>query len=232
MKNRKTGNTAKSATAERKNQDKHEVDSFGNKLLNFCKVHNLQIVNGRVGKDCGVGKYTTKNNSVLDYMLAPPTIFDELKDFDVLEFNPILSDVHCPIVFNLPSKIKDSKPLCNTKLMQKTKWEGSKNGVFVENLNNEDIETLDNLLLSFDGSENPNPKIELFVKQTSEILCKAKEKTFQPKIIRSFHTKKKAWYDQALKRAKNKFHSARKQKNRNNIRKSGKIYKSLLNSKF
>ena len=35
-----------------------------------------------------------------------------------------------------------------------------------------------------------------------------------------------------MTRAKNKFHSARKQKNRANIRKTSKKYKSLLNSKF
>ena len=43
-----------------KNQDGHDVDLFGHKLLNSCKVHNLQIVNGRVGKDEGLEKCTTK----------------------------------------------------------------------------------------------------------------------------------------------------------------------------
>ena len=116
----------KLVSTARKNKGKHAVDSAGNKLLNLCKVHNLQIVNGRVGKDKGLGKYTTKNDSVLDYMLAPPALFNEIYDFEILEFNPILSDVHCPIVFNTPSEIKDSKPLCNAILVQKIKWEGSK----------------------------------------------------------------------------------------------------------
>ena len=47
---------------------------------------------------------------------------------------------------------------------------GVKNSVFVDNISNEDVETLDNLLLNFDCSKNPNPEIEFFVKQTNEIL--------------------------------------------------------------
>ena len=64
----------------RKNQDTHEADLFGLKLLNMCKTHNLQILNGRVGKDEGVGKYTTKNESVIDYAIAPPDLFVERKN--------------------------------------------------------------------------------------------------------------------------------------------------------
>ena len=72
-------------------QDTHEIDIFGHKLLNLCKVSNVQIVNGRLGNDANLGKYTTRNLSVIDYTIATPDLFEELKDFDVLDFNPILS---------------------------------------------------------------------------------------------------------------------------------------------
>ena len=56
----------------RHNQDNHVVDEYGLKLLHFCKVQNLYIVNGRVGRDKNVGKFTTKNETVIDYCLTSP----------------------------------------------------------------------------------------------------------------------------------------------------------------
>ena len=69
-------------------------------------------------------------------------------------------------------------------------------------------------------------------KKTNDILEKAKFKTFQPKTFVPLKTNSKSWYDKDLTTAKNKFHSARKQKKRENIRKTRKNYKSLLTSKF
>ena len=94
---------------KRATQDAHDVDSFGHKLLNMCKVVNLQIANGRIRKDGGVGKHTTIHNSVIDYVVATPELFAEIKDFEIMEYNPILSDVHCPIVFYLLSRTGDTK---------------------------------------------------------------------------------------------------------------------------
>ena len=34
---------------EHKNQDKHELDLFGQEPISLCKISNLQIVNGRLG---------------------------------------------------------------------------------------------------------------------------------------------------------------------------------------
>ena len=217
----------------RKNQDLHEADQFGHKLLNLCKIHNLQILNGRVGKDEGVGKYTTKNNSVIDYVLAPPDLFVEIKDFEIQDFNPLMSDVHCPIIFSLLSKTKNNISSITNKAIKKIKWDVSKNSDFVENIDSGELENLHTMLQNFSPSGNSeNSEIELFVNLTNEILCKAREKTFETKTVVYPLTKKKAWYDKVLTRAKNKFHSARKQKNRKNIRTTSKIYKSLLNSKF
>ena len=174
-----------------------------------------------------------KNESVIDYMIAPPELFEEVKDFQISDFNPLFSDVHCAISFGILSKTKPIPLLKNHEIMSKIKWENAKNSVFVENIDNVLLEKLENLLDNFSpAGDQTNANIELFVKQTNDILIKAKEKTFEPKIIKTFHGTKKSWYDQTLTRAKNKFHSARKQKNRANIRKTSKKYKSLLKSKF
>ena len=107
-----------------------------------------------------------------------------------------------------------------------------KNPDFLENIDDREIENL-NILDNFEPAKSTNEtQIDLFVKITTDILNEAKEKTFQPKIQKSFSKKNKSWYDRELTTAKNKFHAARKQKNRVNIRKSSKLYKSLLKSKF
>ena len=85
----------------------------------MCKTHSLQILNGRVGKDDGVGKYTTRNESVIDYAIAPPDLFVEIKEFEILDFNPLMSDVHCPIIFSLLAKPKKETPLVAKNLVKK-----------------------------------------------------------------------------------------------------------------
>ena len=124
-------------------------------------------------------------------MLAPPALFNEIYDFEILEFNPILSDVHCPIVFNTPSKIKDSKPLCNAILVQKIKWEGSKNSVFVDNISNEDVETLDNLLLNFDCSKIQILKLNFLLNKPMKFYEKPKKKLLNLKLFDFFKQKRK-----------------------------------------
>ena len=124
-------------------------------------------------------------------MLAPPALFNEIYDFEILEFNPILSDVHCPIVFNTPSKIKDSKPLCNAILVQKIKWEGSKNSVFVDNISNEDVETLDNLLLNFDCSKIQILKLNFLLNKPMKFYAKPKKKLSNLKLFDFFKQKRK-----------------------------------------
>ena len=75
------------------------------------------------------------------------------------------------------------------------------------------------------------PMLIFSLKKTNDILEKAKLKTFQPKSFVPSNSSTKSWYDKELTAAKNKFHSARKQKNPQNIRKTSKNYKALLISK-
>ena len=60
----------------RVSQDK-VVNEHGNYLLNFCKASGLRIINGRIGNDGGIGKFTcvTENGcSVVDYVLCRPEL--------------------------------------------------------------------------------------------------------------------------------------------------------------
>ena len=82
-------------------QDRGHVNNNGLLLLDFCKQTGLRIMNGRLGKDTGVGQYTfegSRDSSVVDYILASQPLFKFAKEFEVHEPN-ILSD-HCLISCN------------------------------------------------------------------------------------------------------------------------------------
>ena len=67
----------------RVSQDKilNENDTY---LLDFCKLTGMRIMNGRIGEDAVVGKYTcVKENgcSVVDYVLCRPDMMPYFNTF-------------------------------------------------------------------------------------------------------------------------------------------------------
>ena len=49
-------------------------NTFGNLLLNFCKGNSMFIVNGRVGNNKNIGRFTCRNASVVDYCITSPKL--------------------------------------------------------------------------------------------------------------------------------------------------------------
>ena len=80
------------------------MNLYSQKILDFCKTQDLLIVNGRIDKDKNIGEYTNRNCSVVDYCLASPSLFTQFDRFEVQEFNPVISDVHCTINFGIETK--------------------------------------------------------------------------------------------------------------------------------
>ena len=89
--------------SERANEDL-AVNGNGRRLLNLCRENNLAIVNGRMAGD-QKGAYTCYNRnggkSAVDYALVTPDLLPQIHDFRVQEYNPMLSDTHCPITMSL-----------------------------------------------------------------------------------------------------------------------------------
>lgn len=65
------------------------------KLIELCKFTNLRIANDRCGCDAYIGECTCLSGSNIDYVLLPDVNFPKVKHFDILDFDPFLSDVHC-----------------------------------------------------------------------------------------------------------------------------------------
>ena len=91
----------------RNNVDK-VVNNYGNRLLTLCKTLEVFIVNGRLGEDANRGKLTYDNVSLVDYFICSPSISPTVSNFEVLDFDPLLSDIHCAVTLTL--KYKCSNP--------------------------------------------------------------------------------------------------------------------------
>ena len=81
-----------SIPALRSNMDCH-VNNSGKHMISLC-----YILNGICHND---NDFTCKNASVVDYVLCTDELFNRIADFYVDEFDPLLSDIHCPIVFKI-----------------------------------------------------------------------------------------------------------------------------------
>ena len=73
----------------RTNEDK-AINQYVRILLNLCKYNNVFILNGRIGEDKDIGKFTCKNVGVVNYTIASPDYLKHITNFQVLEFSKLL----------------------------------------------------------------------------------------------------------------------------------------------
>ena len=94
------------------------VNNNGLFLLDFCKQTGMRIMNGRVGEDYGIGRYTfvgSRGSSVVDYILSSQDLFTNISHFKVHDPN-ILSD-HCLLSFSFNFEN------CNAREVTETDYE-------------------------------------------------------------------------------------------------------------
>ena len=114
------------------------INCYGNQMLDFCKTLDLFILNGRLHPTMQSMKLTCKDKSTVDYFLSTAMMFTRLQNFQILEYNPLLSDAHCPLSVNL-NVIIDKRQNQNihspSNVNFKTKlWDSEKADLFQENL--------------------------------------------------------------------------------------------------
>ena len=91
---------------QRYSKDISHINNYGYKLLEFCKSLDLYIVNGRISNDQYVGAVTTSKNTLINlYAIVSPLFFKCISYFNIANFDPILSDIHCPVVINFDTSV-------------------------------------------------------------------------------------------------------------------------------
>ena len=132
-------------------------NKYGTNLLDFCKLTGFRILNGRVGQDRNIGKYTyvgSTGKSLVDYVIASQALFPAVCTFRVDDPN-ILSD-HCLIHFSLSSAIhqQEESSRSGTPLMYKYVWDSAQAEAYQASLEAEDIKVaFTNLISHIDSAE-------------------------------------------------------------------------------
>ena len=103
--------TIAESSKARSNSDRM-VNNMGRRLIDMCRSLNLHIMNDRYGADRGAGKPTCKKSSTVDYVIISEKPSEIIIDFEILEYDGTLSDIHCPIYFSfeITSRIPSEKP--------------------------------------------------------------------------------------------------------------------------
>ena len=80
-----------------------KVNTNGRLLIDLCKTTEMVLVNGSLNiRNSGDHTCITHNGErVIDYFVIDYDGFDDVSKLSVLEFDPCLSDVHCPVAMEL-----------------------------------------------------------------------------------------------------------------------------------
>ena len=83
--------------------------------MDICKTHNLYIANGRLGNEKLVGKFTCKDCGVVGYVIGTRHVFKITKHFQVFDYDPLYSDVHCDLYISIDinKQVDDNDYLIN-----------------------------------------------------------------------------------------------------------------------
>lgn len=234
----------------RYSQDKGHVNNNGLLLLDFCKQTGVRIMNGRVGKDNGIGKYTfigSRGSSVIDYVLASEDLFRFVKDFEVQDPN-ILSD-HCIINFSFefnrqPSLFSENEEY--EKVSGKYVWDNDFKDEYKirlqGNLTGEKLASLNVKISNSESNGDIDSCLSDFVSIIEDISTPVFKKTKQLQNTETIlenanfcYKKENPWYNEECNNKKfyflhmlNNYREAKTNENRIGMVKARSEYKSLL----
>ena len=236
-------------------EDAHNLNNFGNKLIECCHDAGVCIVNGRYGPESS--KCTTTHDTTIDYFLCTPDTFNIITDMSVDIFNPCLSDVHMPIDITLKCQMyemyEDNCDSCtddnqtdhgesaiDTSSFKIGKWDNESETIFCENLNMAELLEIGNLLDSVNPLSNVQNDVARITDKIGSLFVDTGIKTFgkRPLNIKRKRIKKKTdkpWYNTICRNSQVVFNQARKKYKLSRdpedlglVRKLGRLYKRTI----
>jgi hypothetical protein len=162
----------------------------------MCQSLDLLITNGRLGKDQGVGALTCKNTTVVDYCILSPELFAYVSEFEVLPFDPMISDVHnalhvevlpfVPMISDVHNALhvdilckstcifqNDGIDLDEPSIHVKVVWDNNKCQSFNDFLNIENIARLNDKLDNIDTVNVNKDSINSLIDDCNDIIIEA-----------------------------------------------------------
>ena len=194
----------------RANSDKGSND-YGPKLIQLCNTCDMAVLNGRAGKDKGIGKTTfcgPKGESTVDFVLCSKNVLKYILKFEISD-HVHFSD-HKMVMFSVKSFINiNSKEHPNTNTLEEKrfsiKWDKDKKSSFEEYLNTPYINDKVNKINSLLDNNIDTDFLDSAVEELSNVITEAG--AMHKKSINSKKSIKTAclWYDGDCISEKNKF---------------------------
>ena len=237
---------------ERFSVDKKK-NNTGYRVIDLCKNNNLFLLNGRYGNDKGVGKYTFRGQSVLDYSISSEKGFKLLTNFEISELDRLFSDGHSLLIMTLkftPQIDITIQNLPNDSITNKArqmrendikcqKWKPQNATTFKENITSSLIEQI-NENLSMAKLNPTQDKIDIVARQIAQVFQRVAKQIPGniPKHGPQKHVvqNKKPWFGYQCNKAKFLYNKARKgfqlhknSFNRRSLLYASKQYKKTMN---
>ncbi|CAG2222549.1 unnamed protein product [Mytilus edulis] len=228
------------------------VNNYGNRLLQLCQNIELLIVNGRLGKDKGIGALTCKNTTIVDYCILSPELFPYISEFEVLPFDPMISDVHNALHVKILCKLIDVNKCMNSgepSTIVKAVWDSKNLQSFNDCLNDENIVCLNDKLDAIDIASVSKDSINSLIEECNNIIIQAasecgmlKEKNIVNnncnRNIKNCKVKK-PWFNQECYTKRKDYHKAKSYnwrvksvESKNNLIRCSKAYKKVCNLQY
>ena len=217
------------------------TNMYGNTMLEFCKNYNLFILNGRVGQDYITPKLTCKEKSTMDYILSSASTFENIKDFQVEEFNCLFSDAHCAVtlMLNLQWGSNVEKRALKEETVKTIFWQSDKSEVFIENFDIMKVAEIENYLDHLIETNNiEETQVNEIVNNINGVFEECAKESFGCKTRKTDnkYSKFKPWFNRDCINARNVYHKTHKMYNsykteyyKNMLKHVSKQYKQTLN---
>ena len=172
-----------------------KVNTNGRLLIDLCKTTEMVLVNGRLNNR-NSGDYTciTHNGeSVIDYFVIDYDAFDDVNKLSVLEFDPCLSDVHCPVAMEL--KNLKHVPVEIYEMNQKTRrWNKQTQERFYQEIIKKDLTALEILI---DNEVNTLNTLNEFNTTLRKLICESASRAgaLRTSKGKTTFTSNNGWFD-------------------------------------
>ncbi|MEW8547931.1 MAG: hypothetical protein AB2693_30870, partial [Candidatus Thiodiazotropha sp.] len=193
------------------------TNAYGYQLADLKKNNNIFILNGRINPDRSEPKLTCKDSSMVDYFLSSACMFEFVNSLEILEFNSLFSDVHCPIsvAINIRGVSTNTyKGQSSHDDVPKIKlWDESKKEDFVHYIDQSEILKINEFLDTLAKNEITSDDINLVISDIENLFSSTSEKSFGCKkrnTQSNTHMQNKPWFNYECRNARNSYHKARK----------------------
>ena len=203
-----------SITLQRKSQDS-KLNTNGYKLLDICKNNNLFILNGRLSADSDVGRFTFREKSVIDYVIASAECFEKISHFETIETDPIFSDGHNLLSWCISINDKHINHSLRKDTTRSTIWIPNSENDFVNNIDQNKLSDLCEQLNTYPQSQDT---VDFISTELQSIFETAANKSFPHNHriypnIKNQH-KNKPWFGPQCLRARRSYHLAKSNYNK------------------